>query len=243
MKVHSYIRFELIACAALLGGCATHPKEQPIQQRGWIGGSYERAAIRKTSDWFFRADDTMFTFPPTLAPAQKAGILVTALATNAPAFRAGLREGDLILKVDSQPVADLPDFLRIVTETQPGGSLSIDAFRKGKTIDCNVTSGREKYREGGNITVAFPGFYEWPRLIPTQNWNSHEFSLVALGYKRDDHSPFEFDSVKERYRHDCHPKDKQQGYDEEWKMWLAIVQVSKGKTILEQDSVPAPAKD
>jgi hypothetical protein len=242
MKIRTFIRFEIVASVLLIAGCASQPKEKPVQQRGWIGGSYERAAAKRAfADRFYSDDHSMYCFPSALASAQTAGILTTGLGTNTPAFRAGLREGDLILELNHQPVTEMQDFVRIVGETRPGEALPLKAFRKGKTIECNVTAGREKYREGGNITIGLPGFYEPLRLIPTRN--SRDFSLVALGYKRDDHSPFEFDSVKEQYRHNCHPKDKRQGYDRDWQLWLAIVQVTKGKTILEQEPVGAAIKD
>jgi hypothetical protein len=242
MKIKSFIRLEIIACVILAAGCASRPKERPIEQRGWIGGSYERAAARRNAtDWFFGGDQSMYCFPSKPPLSQKAGILTTALATNTPAFRSGLRAGDLILEADGQPVSQLQDFLAMVTATQPGGSLTVKAYRRGKTIDFNMTTGREKYREGGNLTIGLPGFFEPLRLIPTRN--SRDFSLVALGYKRNDQSPFEFDAVREQYRRDCHPKDKPQGYDEDWRAWLAIVQVSKGKTILAQEPVPAAIKD
>ncbi|HEX4121247.1 MAG TPA: PDZ domain-containing protein [Verrucomicrobiae bacterium] len=242
MNIQSIVRFQIVAGIILVSGCASSPKEKPIQQRGWIGGSYQRAAVHQSfADQFFTSDHSIYCFPPALAPKQKAGILMTDLATNSPAFRAGLRAGDLILGVDGQPVTDLQDFLRIVTTTGPGGSLAVKAFRQGKTIECTVTAGREKYRDGGSIVVALPGFFEPLRLVPTRN--SPNFSLVALGYKQEAGSPFEFDTVKEQYRRNCHPKDKQKGYDPEWRMWLAIVQVSKGKTILAQEPIVASVKD
>jgi membrane-associated protease RseP (regulator of RpoE activity) len=240
MKIQWLIRFEIFACALLLSGCASAPKEKPvakekpIHQRGWMGGSYKRAkAGHCLSDMLFGADDTIYCFPSALAPAQKAGILTTGVDTNTPAYRAGLREGDLILELGHQQVTDLPGFWRIVTETRPGASLAVKAYRAGETIDCTVTAGREKYQEEGTFTIALPGFLEPLHPIPTRNAPS--FSLVALGYEKNDEPPAEFSSVEERYRRACHPKDKQEGHDEDWSCWLAIVRVSKGKKILTQE--------
>jgi phage terminase large subunit-like protein len=63
--------------------------------------------------------------------------------------------------------------------------------------------------------------------------------LVAAGWQHNDKTPVDFNSVEQRYRHSCNPKDKQQGDDEDWRCWLAILQVSKGKTILGQEPVAA----
>ena len=234
MKTKCLVLFEILAL--LVSGCATAPRKpasKPEHQQGWMGGTYERAKAH--FDWFCGDKDTLYCFPTNLAPAQKAGILITALDTNAPAFRGGLRAGDLILELGHQPVTDLPAFRRIVTETQPGTALPVKAWREGNTLECTVTAGREKYTHQGAIVVGLPGFWESLRLIPTRN--EPEVSLGPLGYQQDDNDPVEFASVEERYRHACHPNGKQEGYDEDWKFWLAIFKVSKGKKITAQEPV------
>src|SRR5665213_213548 len=242
MKSSCLIRLEIMACALLFSGCASAPKEKPVAkekpvlQRGWMGGRYQHAkAAHSWSDFLFGDDDTIYCFPTALAPAQKSGVLTTALATNTPAYRAGLRPGDLILELGHQPVTDLPGFWRIVMETGPGAALPVKAYRAGETIDLTVTVGREKYQEEGNLTIGLPGFMEPLHPIPTRNAPS--FSLMALGYEKNDDSPFEFDSVKQQYRRACHPKEKQEGHDEDWSCWLAIFRASKGKKILAQEPV------
>jgi hypothetical protein len=241
MKLPWFICLEIMACASFFSGCASAPKEKPVAkekpvfQRGWMGGSYKRAKPgHSVSDVLFGDDDTIYSFPPELAPARKAGILTTALDTNTPAYRAGLREGDLILELGHQQVTDLPGFWRIVTETRPGDSLPVKAYRAGQTINCTVTAGREKYQTEGTFMIGLPGFVEAFHPIPTRN--APTFSLVALGYEKNDDPPVEFGSVEQRYRRDCNSKDKQVGHDGDWSCWLAIVRVSKGKKILAQES-------
>jgi len=240
MKQKWLIRLEMIAFAFVISGCASAPKdkpvakEKPIHQRGWMGGSYERAkASRSVSDIVFGDDDTIYAFPSVLAPAQKAGILITALATNTPAYQAGLRAGDLILELGHQPVIDLPGFWQVVTESRPGAELPVKAYRGGQKTDYTVTVGREKYHEEGTFAVGLPGFIESFHPIPTRE--APYFSLVALGYEKNDDPRVEFGSVREQYRRGCNPKDKQEGHDGDWACWLAIFRVSKGKTIVAQE--------
>jgi membrane-associated protease RseP (regulator of RpoE activity) len=234
MKTPCLVLFEILTLT--LAGCASAPKTpvpKPEHQQGWMGGSYERAKAH--FDWFRGDSDTIYCFPTNVAPAQKAGILITQLDTNTPAARAGLRAGDLILELGHQTVTDLPAFRRIVTETQPGAALPVKGWREGNTLECTVIAGREKYQYQGNLSVGLPGFWESLRLIPTRN--APGLSLGPVGYHQDDNEPVEFASVEERFRRACHPQDKQEGYDEDWKFWLAIVKVSKGKKILAQEPV------
>jgi hypothetical protein len=144
----------------------------------------------------------------------------------------------LILELGHQPVTDLPGFWRIVTGSQPGASLPVQAFRDGQTMECNVTVGREKYQDEGNVIIMLPGYLEPPHLVPTREapW----FSLGPLGYEKNDDPPAEFASVKERYKQSCRPKAKQEGHDEDWRLWLAIMEVKKGKKILAQELVTEP---
>jgi hypothetical protein len=228
-----------LAAALLLAGCASRPKEKPVHQRGWIGGRYERATTRRSlSDKLFGADHTIYSFPPALTNARDTGILTVSLGTNTPAYLAGLREGDLILELGHQPAADLPGFSRIITASQPGASLPVKAFRDGQMMECNVTVGREKFREQGTLAVGLPGFLEPLHLVPSRAapW----FSLGPLGYEKNDDAPVEFASVKERYKQSCHPKGQQTGYDEDWRFWLAIMELKKGKTILAQEPAAGP---
>ncbi len=242
MKIPWFIRLEMIACALLIPGCASAPKEKQVAeekavlQRGWMGGSYKWAkSSHSWSDFLFGADNTTYHLTPALAPPRTGGILTTALSTNTPAYRAGLREGDLILELGHQPVTDLPGFWRVVAETRPGESLPVKAYRAGQTIDYTVTAGREKFQEEGAFMVGLPGYLEPFHPIPTRA--APRFSLVALGYEKNDGLPVEFGSVREQYKRSCHPKGKQEGHDADWSCWLAIFRVSKGKKIVAQESV------
>ena len=231
----------LLGAVLVLAGPVTQAKERPVQQRGWIGGGYECAkSCRSTAEYLFGADHTLFTFAPALVKTQSAGILVTSLATNTPAWLAGLRAGDLVLELGQQPVTNLEAFWRTITGSQPGETLLVQAYRDGHTVECPVTVGREKYKKLGYFTVGLPGF--WGALHPVPTREAPCFSLMALGYERKDDPPVEFASIKEQYQHACHPKEKQTGYDTDWRLWLAIFEVKSGKQILAQELVPAEEK-
>ena len=105
-------------------------------------------------------------------------------------------------------------------------------------MECDIIMGREKYRESGTISFGLPGFFESSHLIPTHD--NPNFSLVALGWQGNAGSAVDLDSVEQHYRLVCHPQQKPEGYEAEWKSWLAILQVAKGKTIIAQESVSGP---
>ncbi len=239
--MNTLIRLPIIVAALLLAGCASHPpKEEPIHEQGWIGGRYKCAKPRATlANWLFGGDHLIYCFPPELEHTQKSAIFAAELGTNTPAWLAGLRAGDLILELNHQPATELMAFRSAICAAQPGASLPVKVWRDGQTAEYNITVGREQFQHRGTLAVGvglpLPGFWDPPHLVPTQEAPS--FSLVALGWARNDNSPVDFNSVEQRYRQSCHPKDKPKGDDEEWRCWLAIFQVSKGKTILGQEPV------
>src|SRR6185437_14709042 len=70
--------------------------------------------------------------------SQPGGALIAGVEPNTPASKAGLKSGDIILKVNGQSVATNNDLLRI-SQTQPGTPVKLEVFRDGKTFDTNVT--------------------------------------------------------------------------------------------------------
>jgi hypothetical protein len=215
------------ALLVLFSGCASGPPKAEItHQRGWIGGEYQLARPAR----FWHSSGVVNAFPKALRPAQKAGLLVTALSTNTPASLAGLREGDLILQINHQPVTDLSSFRRTIDGTAPGTLLPVQAWRDGQTVEFNVPVGRETYRHLGSLGIGVC----WGNLDLSFNPG---FSLVVLGYESPTQDRAELGSVKSAYLRNCHP-GKYEPTDDDWAAWLVILRVSKGKTVLAQETAP-----
>lgn len=71
----------------------------------------------------------------------KEHVVVGGLAKRGPAERAGLREGDAILEVDGEPVADLAGFFRRVWRCGPAGvDVPMTLQREGATLRVAVRS-------------------------------------------------------------------------------------------------------
>ncbi len=66
------------------------------------------------------------------------GALVRAVEVGAPADKAGVEAGDIIIKFDGKPVDKSSDLPRMVGSTKPGTKSTLTVFRRGATKDLNV---------------------------------------------------------------------------------------------------------
>jgi serine protease Do len=66
------------------------------------------------------------------------GALVRAVEAGAPADKAGVEAGDIIVKFDGKPVDKSSDLPRLVGNTKPGTKSTLTVFRRGQTRDISV---------------------------------------------------------------------------------------------------------
>ncbi|PKO83206.1 MAG: protease Do [Betaproteobacteria bacterium HGW-Betaproteobacteria-11] len=69
------------------------------------------------------------------------GALVASVEKGAPAEKAGIEAGDIILSFAGKPVGESGDLPRLVGSTKPGSKVGIQIWRKGGTRDLTVTVG------------------------------------------------------------------------------------------------------
>jgi serine protease Do len=69
------------------------------------------------------------------------GALVGDLKSDSPAARAGLKNGDVILEVNGQPVESANNLRLRISQTAPGSTVKLLVSRDGKTQDMIVTLG------------------------------------------------------------------------------------------------------
>ncbi len=72
------------------------------------------------------------------------GLLVTKRTEGSPASRAGLREGDLIVKVGQQDVASVPVPDALLTSVSAGSKVTLTVQRAGKNLEVVVETGTAK---------------------------------------------------------------------------------------------------
>jgi S1-C subfamily serine protease len=66
------------------------------------------------------------------------GIYVEAVKANSPAFAAGIKNGDIILEVDSQTVVSTNRFYDIISECKPGQTVSVKIKRTSTSAEKNM---------------------------------------------------------------------------------------------------------
>jgi S1-C subfamily serine protease len=66
------------------------------------------------------------------------GVVVLGVEENSPAKRAGLREGDIIVALEGQPVAGVDDLHRVLTDMRVGVSCSLTVLRWTDKLELKV---------------------------------------------------------------------------------------------------------
>jgi S1-C subfamily serine protease len=66
------------------------------------------------------------------------GAVVVGIEENSPAKRAGLREGDIIVALEGQPVAGVDDLHRVLTDVRVGVSCSLTVVRWTEKLELHI---------------------------------------------------------------------------------------------------------
>jgi len=72
------------------------------------------------------------------------GILVSRILEDSPAAKAGIRQGDILVKMDNQPVGELNKFRNRIAMTAPGTVIRLEVLRDGKPQQIKVTIGQRQ---------------------------------------------------------------------------------------------------
>jgi len=69
------------------------------------------------------------------------GVIITGVLQNGPAAQAGIRPGDVIVKIANEPVADVARLLSQVAALKPGTAARFTVERKNQPLELDVTPG------------------------------------------------------------------------------------------------------
>jgi serine protease Do len=77
------------------------------------------------------------------------GVLVTTVDPEGPAGKAGLKAGDVILKLGTRPIEDGEDLRKALERAEPGSEVSLSIQREGRSLDLKVTLAGERRAKPG----------------------------------------------------------------------------------------------
>lgn len=101
-------------------------RERGYVKRGYIGITMNQNGIDDAAREYFRLPDEF-------------GVIVDEVTADGPAKAAGLRDGDIIRKVDGKVVRDNLDLISKISSKQPGDAVNLEVFRNGRTLRMDAT--------------------------------------------------------------------------------------------------------
>ena len=94
--------------------------------RGWIG---------------VEPNDLSPELAETFDVKTRQGVIITGVLQNGPAAQAGIRPGDVIVKISDAPIADVTQLLAAVASLKPGVAARFSVERKNQPLELDVTPG------------------------------------------------------------------------------------------------------
>src|SRR5688572_12350939 len=218
-----------VGIAALLTGCASNKKEtktKTIHERPWIGGKFETVATPRlvhTNSGGYR----------------KRGALITEANADSPLAKAGLQQGDVVLRINGDNIRFEKEIRKRVDRSE-NTPLAFTIYRGGEISEKQVTPGIERFQKYNTIAfgLGFRTNYELD-LLPNP-----DFSLIALGYDVK-HDRLDLQHPKAKYREaleDQQPKPEDEpewvglSSEEGWNAWLGPIWVTQNKLIVSQEA-------
>jgi serine protease Do len=126
---------------------AKHVMEDLIKtgkvSRGWLGVSISRLPLDEKLAKKLKVPDT-------------SGALVESVEPDSPADKAGVKDGDVIRKFNGNKVESGPQLTAMVTESNPGATVTLDILRDGQPLTLRVTLGERPANLGlrAGVTTA-----------------------------------------------------------------------------------------
>lgn len=81
---------------------------------------------------------------------QQFGMLVMQVEKDSPADKAGIKSGDLLLKIGKQKLSRSSDLTVTVGSAKPGDKLPVSILRDGKTIEKTITVGKRSSKSAAS---------------------------------------------------------------------------------------------
>jgi len=92
-------------------------------RRGWLGATF--------------SDLRMTTLPD--GTATRRGVGVVDVVKGGPAWNAGIRQGDVIMKLDDELVTNANQFILDISQRDPGSKVELEVLRRGESFQTYAT--------------------------------------------------------------------------------------------------------
>jgi serine protease Do len=77
------------------------------------------------------------------------GCMLERVSEGGPAFKAGLKVGDIITKLSSTPIEDNSALIEFIADSQPGDEVTMEVFREGLGMGMLLTIEERRRGRGG----------------------------------------------------------------------------------------------
>ncbi len=101
---------------------------------------------------------------------EERGAEITSVDPDTPAFKAGVKPGDVVLAYNGTPVQGTEQLQRMVRETPAGRTVKLDLWRNGAALTLTATVGQRKglwmEAPGGDVNVVMAPMPPMPPMPP-----------------------------------------------------------------------------
>jgi len=85
----------------------------------------------------------------------KEGVLVEEVEEESPAEKAGIKAGDVIVKIADEEIEDIDDLVEEIRSHDPGTEVKVGVVRKGKKKTLTAILGEKEYQDWGHWNKEF----------------------------------------------------------------------------------------
>jgi serine protease Do len=121
----------------------------------------------------------------TLGLKEPQGVEVTSVTEDAPASKAGIKQGDIILEYNGQRVEGGEQFVRMVQETPSGHKAAMQVWRSGSIQSISATIGSRPPYPFVVPSAPFPPFPPQAPMMPDTPHDMFSWRSTTLGVETE----------------------------------------------------------